>query len=221
MFNLSVWDKILNRDEKVEYEFSLGLRYRLFGLLIWSLISIAIVILGFFIIANPTDDNTIYIIIGLAVVLLLLGASFQGSFLNFLMIVAALFVLAFVNRNFSYLIIGIGTGLFLYGLFYYLFYLRVANIYAFTNKRIIIHKGWLSTSLISVEYNRITDVTVREKFIEKLLTNTGDLLIDTAGTSTMEIVLSCVSAPYEKRKKLDQIMDDVLGKNKITANEEI
>ena len=34
--------------------------------------------------------------------------------------------------------------------FYFSYYLKAANAFAFTNKRVLIHRGWLSTSLISL-----------------------------------------------------------------------
>lgn len=89
--------------------------------------------------------------------------------------------------------------------FYYGFYLKAANAYAFTNKRILIHRGWLSTHTITVDYDKITDVTVREPFLDRIITKSGYLYINTAGTSTQEIVLRYISSPYETKKKLDAI----------------
>ena len=100
----------------------------------------------------------------------------------------------------------------LYNWFYHGFYLQASNAYAFTNRRVLIHKGWLSTITVSVDYNKITDVSVIEKFFEKLIFRSGELLIDTAGTSEEEIVLKHIHAPYEKKKKLDAINDR--GKDK-------
>jgi len=37
------------------------------------------------------------------------------------------------------------------------YYLKVANAYAFTNKRVLIHRGWLSTHTISVDYPKIKE----------------------------------------------------------------
>ena len=89
--------------------------------------------------------------------------------------------------------------------FYFGFYLKVSNAYALTDKRVLIHKGWLSTHTISIEYSKITDVTVREPFLERLITKTGNLAINTAGSSEKEVVLKHITSPYEVRKKLDSI----------------
>ncbi len=97
-------------------------------------------------------------------------------------------------------------------LFYYGFYLKIANAYALTNKRVLIHRGWLSTDLVCVDYNKITDLTVVVPFFESLITGTGDLHIDTAGTPIQEIVLKHIAAPYEIRKKLEEIKDSKLNR---------
>jgi uncharacterized membrane protein YdbT with pleckstrin-like domain len=143
----NIWDKTLSSDEKIEHEFSIGNGYVKFGLIVWGIISLPL-------------------------------------------LVAA----------------GMGIFTFLIALFYYKFYLKVANAYAFTNKRIIIHTGWLSTHMKSVDYSKITDVHVEEPFIDRIITYTGNLAINTAGSNATEIVLKHVEKPYELKKRLDEII---------------
>lgn len=119
---------------------------------------------------------------------------------TFNIIVWGIVALLFMAGSFSF-----GLVVLLVILFYFGFYLRVANAYALTDKRILIHRGWLSTSAVSVEYVNITDVTIQEPFIERLLTKTGNLLINTAGTGAKEVTLTHITAPYEVRKKIDEI----------------
>ncbi|MDD4607215.1 MAG: PH domain-containing protein [Patescibacteria group bacterium] len=88
---------------------------------------------------------------------------------------------------------------------YFNWYLKVANVYAFTDQRVLIHQGWLSTQLKSVDYNKITDIQVKEPIFDKLVSGTGHLIINTAGGDEKEIVLLHISQPYEKKKKLDEI----------------
>ena len=102
---------------------------------------------------------------------------------------------------------GAGIFVFLIALFYYGYYLKVANAYAFTNKRVLIHRGWLSTHTISVDYSKITDVHITEPFFDKLITHTGNIAINTAGTTTDQIILKRINAPYEVKKKLDTLKD--------------
>jgi uncharacterized membrane protein YdbT with pleckstrin-like domain len=100
---------------------------------------------------------------------------------------------------------GIGVIPLAIGLFFYGYYAKRANAYAFTDKRVLIHRGLLSTNTISVDYDKITDVTVSEPFLDKLFTKTGHLAINTAGTSQNEIVLRHIATPYEVKKKLDEM----------------
>ena len=106
-----------------------------------------------------------------------------------------------------------------FGIFLFLFilcafmYMKKANAYALTNKRVLIHRGLLSTKTISVDYHKITDVLVSEPFMDRILTHSGHIAIDTAGTGGEEIVLKHVEKPYEIKKKLDELKDKVYGKN--------
>jgi len=104
--------------------------------------------------------------------------------------------------------------LFLYGLglifialgFFLGWYLKKAHSYAFTGKRVLVHKGWLSTHLTCVDFDKITDIKVEQPFLDKVIYKTGTLAINTAGTGQHEIVLSHIENPYEIKKKLDEIM---------------
>lgn len=153
MKNLSyatIWQKTLSNQEEVQYEFSLGKRYRIGMFLFFGIISILICFLK----------------VWLGIIALLAVAT------------------------------------------YYLWYLKTANAYALTNKRVLIHKGWLSTKMISVDYDKITNVTVDEPFVSKIFFKTGSLVIDTAGTGGKEIVLKNIEQPYEVKRKLDDLRND-------------
>ncbi len=86
-------------------------------------------------------------------------------------------------------------------------YLRKANAYCFSNKRVLIHRGWLTTHLISVDFDKITDITIKEPFFERIFLNTGDLRINTAGTGFQEVILTHIECPYEIKKTLDNIRE--------------
>jgi uncharacterized membrane protein YdbT with pleckstrin-like domain len=143
-----IWDKTLNPDEQVKFEFAIGKKYRTFGL-------VSLVIFG---------------------LLFLLSGAWP----------IALFFIAF-------------------GAFYFGFYLKVANAYAFTDRRVLVHRGWLSTKMITTEYQKITDVTIEERFLDRILFKTGSIGIDTAGRKGEEIVLKHIERPYELKKKLDEL----------------
>jgi membrane protein YdbS with pleckstrin-like domain len=105
---------------------------------------------------------------------------------------------------FTIFLFGLGA---LIPIFYYFFYLKRANIYAFTNKRVLIHKGWLSTNLTSVDYSKITDIYVSEDWIQKLLTKSGTIKVNTAGSGGEEVVFKNVANPYKLKKLLDELKD--------------
>jgi uncharacterized membrane protein YdbT with pleckstrin-like domain len=103
------------------------------------------------------------------------------------------------------LIAGIGVFILAIAWLYYGFYVERANVYAFTDKRILQHRGWLSTRTISIDYRMITDVHVREPFFQRVFTHTGSLSVDTASSNKLhhEISFRNVDAPYELKKRLD------------------
>ncbi len=102
-------------------------------------------------------------------------------------------------------VMGLGVLAFLVALFHYGYYMRVANAYAFTNKRVLVNLGWLSKKTISVDYSKITDVHIDEPFFDRLITHTGNLAINTAGTSEKEVILKHIEKPHEVKKKLDAL----------------
>lgn len=89
-------------------------------------------------------------------------------------------------------------------LFYFLFYARRANQYAFTNKRVLIMRGWLSTNLTSIDYEKITDIHIKQGFMEKLLYKTGSMHLETAGNAS-QLALNHLEDPYGLKKELDTI----------------
>lgn len=93
--------------------------------------------------------------------------------------------------------------------FYYGFYLRRANAYAFTNKRVLIHEGWLSTSLNSIDYGKITEIEINEGFFERTFFKTGSMTITTAAQGLYPVILSHIDRPYEIKKQLEKIKSEV------------
>ena len=127
-----------------------------------------------------------------------IGDRYQKAGLIIWCIVGGLFLLTIVGAGLGILIIALAA-------FYYGFYLKKANAYAFTDHRVLVHRGWLSTKLISTEYQKITDVTVHEPFFSRVFFHTGSIEIDTAGTNREDLVLKHIAHPYEVKKKLDEL----------------
>ncbi len=171
-----IWEKVLAPGEKVIYEFSVGLRYRLFNFLICLLAGLILIFFS----AIPQSGSA-------------LDSSGFSLFLEE------------TNNTGQLMLFITGAALIGFGAFFFLFYLAVANAYAFTNKRVLMHRGWLSTDTISIDYSTITDIRIIEPFFNRILTGSGHLFIDTAGTTWQEIKLIHIASPYETKKKLDEI----------------
>jgi len=120
------------------------------------------------------------------------------SFWIFLGIVVLVISLIFIKDLWLALLLG----LYLIG---YGFYLKAAYYYFFTDKRIIYYHQFFGTDLISIDYQKITDMNVKENFLEKIFLNSGNLAINTSGTPKEEIVFAHISDPHLFKKKLDEI----------------
>lgn len=153
MHYANVWNKVLNPNEEVKFEFSVGNRYRKYGL-VMSLILFSLVFL--------------------------IGLISQTSFITW----ASLVCIALSIFRF--------------------WYKKVSNAYAFTDRRVLIHHGWLSTTAQSVDFSKITEVSISEPFLSRLVTKSGDMSIHT-GNITDALVLRNIEKPYEVKKKLDSL----------------
>lgn len=132
-----------------------------------------------------------------------------GSFI-LLAIGVAIFLIFNISKIIILAIIAIPlTLLILYSLIYFDWYLKRANIYVITNKRILIHKGWLSTRLISADFNQITDIKVVQPFLDRLIYKAGVLKINTAGMEAHPIILLHIEDPYKIKRKLNEIRDSI------------
>lgn len=78
------------------------------------------------------------------------------------------------------------------------------NAYAFTGKRVLVHSGWLSTKSTSINYDKIVEVSVDESYLNKAFTESGNLIIKTAGLGH-DIILRNIQTPYEAKKTLDRL----------------
>lgn len=102
----------------------------------------------------------------------------------------------------------IGAVIAIFSFVYFSYFLRISNAYAFTNKRVVMYRGWITNELISIDYNKITEVVVEQNLIGTI-TQSGNLIINTAGAGFIEAKkdqkISNIESPYEIKKKLDEI----------------
>lgn len=148
-----IWDKVLNTNEEVKYEFSVSEKYRKVNLGCGIALSIFILLFQF---AADSIFPTILAILVVSIVI------------------------------FRY------------------WYTKVANAYALTNKRILVHNGFLSTTAKSLYFDKITEVSITERFLDRMFYNSGHMIIHT-GNITDTIVLKYITSPYELKKKFDSI----------------
>ncbi len=86
-------------------------------------------------------------------------------------------------------------------IFFNIFYLKISNEFIFTNKRVIVKRGWIETNVKTIYYDRITDISVSQSLLERII-KTGTISISTAGSDGYEVVLWHIKNPYEIKNML-------------------
>lgn len=84
---------------------------------------------------------------------------------------------------------------------YNAWYIKISNEFILTDKRLIVKRGWLNTHIKTIYYNRITDMSIRQTLLEKII-KTGTLSISTAGSDGYEAILLHIKSPYKIKKIL-------------------
>lgn len=83
-------------------------------------------------------------------------------------------------------------------------YQKYAIKYALTNKRVFVEKGLLNKAMTSVNYSKITDVSLVQNWFYKKAFDMGSVLVNTAGTTFHEIVLKDVEDPINIKKEIEK-----------------
>lgn len=78
-------------------------------------------------------------------------------------------------------------------------YRKLTIKYFVTDKRVIIKKGLIGQSTVSASYSQISDVTVTQGILGRLVLHTGTIVINTAGTDLAEITMDWVENPFETK----------------------
>lgn len=91
-------------------------------------------------------------------------------------------------------------------------HLRHSKTYLLTNRRILIKDGVFNINLTTAPYDKITHITVRDKFVNRVSYGIGDLVVHTAasGSLPVEIVLEKVASPIT----LKNLIEDLIYKEK-------
>ncbi len=91
--------------------------------------------------------------------------------------------------------------------FYYFYYLRVSNQYVFTNQRVLIRRGWLNVKTISIHYNRMTDASVKQDIIDRII-KIGTLSLSTAGSEGYKVNLNHIEKPNQRKRDLYNLKEN-------------
>jgi len=87
-------------------------------------------------------------------------------------------------------------------------HLKHSKTYILTNRRLLIKDGVFNISLTSAPFNKITHITVKDKFLPRISYGIGDLIIHTAasGSLPVEIVLEKVQDPLEVKNLIEDLI---------------
>lgn len=97
-------------------------------------------------------------------------------------------------------ITGVIIGLFI-GSYFILsgLYKKLTLKYFVTDKRVILKKGLIGQSTVSADYSKITDVTVQQGILGRVILHTGTIVLNTAGTDLGEVILKWVQDPFKTK----------------------
>lgn len=83
--------------------------------------------------------------------------------------------------------------------------------YAITDRRVMSREGILSKHSVSVDLATITDLVIREPFLERLLTRSGTIGVNTAGSPRVELLFRHVANPFDRKQDLYKHLQTVVS----------
>ena len=75
-----------------------------------------------------------------------------------------------------------------------------------TDRRVLVKDGVFSIKTISIPYDKITHISVREDFFKKLSYGIGDIVIHTAGPTPVEIDLIKIQEPLKIKNLIEELI---------------
>lgn len=85
-------------------------------------------------------------------------------------------------------------------------HLRHSLTYIFTNRRIIIKKGIMSITVNSAPYDKLTNIQVEQKMMDRMFYDTGSIILHTAGAQPVEMKLEKIEKPFGVKNLIDDLM---------------
>lgn len=86
---------------------------------------------------------------------------------------------------------------------------RQSHIYVVTDRRILIITGIFSRKVVTAPLDRITHITIDQSFIQRMLYNTGHLMIITAGFDQREIVVEHIANPIKFKVLVEEVTRNI------------
>lgn len=78
--------------------------------------------------------------------------------------------------------------------------------YILTDRRLLVKDGVFSIKITTAPYDKITHITVREDFLQKISYGVGDITIHTAGPTPVEIDLIKVQSPLRVKNLIEELI---------------
>jgi len=94
-------------------------------------------------------------------------------------------------------------------------YLAYFVHYVVTSQRVISREGIFHKKFIAVDLPSITDVTISEAFLERLITKSGIIGLNTAGSHHIELSLRHISRPFNRRKDIYKHLGELTGQTSV------
>lgn len=89
-----------------------------------------------------------------------------------------------------------------------LIHLRHRRQYILTDRRVLVKDGLFSIKTTSAPYDKITHISVRQDFLNKLSYNIGDITLHTAaaGSAPVEIDLVKIENPMQVKNLIEELI---------------
>lgn len=92
------------------------------------------------------------------------------------------------------------------------FYSQFFVHYAITDRRVMEREGVLHKRFVTVDLASITDVLIHEPFLERFITRTGTISVNTAGSPGSELTYRHVRRPFDVKQDIYRHLQEAQGK---------
>jgi membrane protein YdbS with pleckstrin-like domain len=142
----------------------------------------------------------------------------SGAYLILFWMIPAMVMTALaIYSVFINLILGFLLGIVAVSVYLPVLYRRYFVHYAITDRRVMTREGLLHKTFVTADLPSVTDVTIDESFLERVLTGTGIVGINTAGSNRVELHFDHVKRPFALRKEIYRNQYKVIEERKLMS----